>query len=887
VTILAWPALCLGLACGPTLEEYLDEQIAAFIADLDRFGTDPGAPRYAPQAFVNWETPHVSPLALTPDGTQLLAVNTPAARLEIFDVDDEGVHASGAVPVGLDPVSVRVRGDGEAWVVNHVSDSISIVDLAGRRVVRTLRTADEPADVAFAGDRAFVVCSQANLVEVRDLLDLDAPPIALPIAGEDPRAAALSPDGAKVYVAVFESGNRTTIVAQDAVYDPSGPYAGRFPPPARPQDSPAIGADEETAPPPRTGLIVRQDPQTGRWLDERGTDWSHAVDWDLHDHDLAVIDTASLEVGYVSHLMNLNMHLAAGPDGRIAVVGTEAMNHIRFEKNLTSRSVRSRIAFLDLAALATAEPEVHDLNPHLEALYDGETTQLPEDQRRLAIADPRGSAWSADGRVCYVAGMGSNNVAAVGESGERLATVLVGQGPTGLSLDPRRGRLYVLNRFESSISVVGVDPFMELTRVPFFDPTPDAIRDGRPFLYDAILTSGLGITACASCHIDGRMDQLAWDLGAPGEDVQPFDQVCDDLSEDSPVLDSVCDDFHPLKGPMTTQTLQGAIGTEPLHWRGDRRDLAAFNPAFVTLNGGSRELAPGEMQRFEDFLATIRFPPNPHRRLDNTLAATVLGGDPQRGRAEFITAATEIIHHRAGDLPGVLGDRVERLGPVFSCNRCHQLPDGTNRRVTSAENLDAPQSMKIPQLRNLYEKTGFSKVSPQSSRGFGFAHDGAVATLDEFLGLRVFEFGRGAAERRRVQDLVAFLFSLSVDTHAGVGAQVTLNGASDSPEDLGLIALMLELADRREIGVVVHGPFRGEPRGFAYEGGGWFLADRRGERLPAMELQASAAPGAELTWTAVPAGSQQRLGIDADLDGVYDGDTAREEFDRAGEYRSR
>jgi hypothetical protein len=98
---------------------------------------------------------------------------------------------------------------------------------------------------------------------------------------------------------------------------------------------------------------------------------------------------------------------------------------------------------------------------------------------------------------------------------------------------------------------------------------------------------------------------------------------------------------------------------------------------------------------------------------------------------------------------------------------------------------------------------------------------------------------------------------------------------------------MLELADRGEVGVVVHGFFRGEPRGFAYEGGGLFLADRRGERLPAMELQAAAAPGAELTWTAVPAGSQLRLGIDADLDGVYDGDAAREEFDRAGEYRSR
>ncbi len=28
------------------------------------------------QSFVNWESPHVSPLDVTPDGTKLLAVNT-------------------------------------------------------------------------------------------------------------------------------------------------------------------------------------------------------------------------------------------------------------------------------------------------------------------------------------------------------------------------------------------------------------------------------------------------------------------------------------------------------------------------------------------------------------------------------------------------------------------------------------------------------------------------------------------------------------------------------------------------------------------------------------------------------------------------------------------
>ena len=34
----------------------------------------------AQSAFVNWETPHVSPITLTPSGNTLLAVNTPDVR---------------------------------------------------------------------------------------------------------------------------------------------------------------------------------------------------------------------------------------------------------------------------------------------------------------------------------------------------------------------------------------------------------------------------------------------------------------------------------------------------------------------------------------------------------------------------------------------------------------------------------------------------------------------------------------------------------------------------------------------------------------------------------------------------------------------------------------
>ena len=78
------------------------------------------------QTFVNWESPHVSPLDLTPDGSRLLAVNTADNRLEVFTVTGGGLAAFGSVPVGLDPVSVRARSNTEAWVVNHVSDTISV-----------------------------------------------------------------------------------------------------------------------------------------------------------------------------------------------------------------------------------------------------------------------------------------------------------------------------------------------------------------------------------------------------------------------------------------------------------------------------------------------------------------------------------------------------------------------------------------------------------------------------------------------------------------------------------------------------------------------------------------------------------------------------------------
>ena len=188
------------------------------------------------ESFVNWENPHVHPLHITPDGSKLLAVNTPDNSLMVYDISGNSTRQIASIPVGLDPVSVRARTNNEVWVVNHVSDTISVVNLSKGQVVATLNTDDEPADVVFAGapQKAFVSASQANLLNVFNPTNLSAAPKSIFINGEDPRALAVSKDGRQVYVAIFESGNGTTVVTGgkrnnweiDLVRRPEGPYGG-------------------------------------------------------------------------------------------------------------------------------------------------------------------------------------------------------------------------------------------------------------------------------------------------------------------------------------------------------------------------------------------------------------------------------------------------------------------------------------------------------------------------------------------------------------------------------------------------------------------------------------------------------------------------------------
>ncbi len=810
--------------------------------------------------LVNYETPHVHPIDLTPDGQTLLAVNTAAHRLEVFDVTSGIPVLTTSIPVGIDPVSVRARSNTEAWVVNHISDSVSVVNLLTNAVVATLLTSNEPADVVFAGvpERAFVSCSEANLVEVFDPSNLTQPPQEIAISGEDPRALAVSPDGATVYLAIFESGNATTAVsgggsvnANSVTSRPEGPYAGQLP---IPNDGTSFNPPINSAlpTPPNTAIIVRKD-AGNRWMDDNNGDWSIFVNgglagltnrvagWDMPDRDVAIIDAQTLSVTYQTRLMNLVMAIGVNPvSGNVSVVGTEALNEVRFEPNLNGVFLRVNAAHFSPGGSA----DIDDLNPHL----DYGTSTVGTTLRNQSIGDPRGIAWHANGQQAFVTGMGSDNVVVIDGAGNRLGHFPVGEGPTGIVLDAAAGHGFVMNKFAGSISVIDLNTQQQTAEVAFEDPTPQVIKEGRPFLYNTHLTSGLGHVSCASCHVDARTDRLSWDLGNPSGDLDTVLNASNSTGDTSGTTT-----VHPMKGPMLTQSLQDIMGFSTLHWRGDREDLGEFNPAFVSLMGAPAEISNEDMTKFGDFLDTIHLPPNPYRNIDNTRPATVT-------LPSGFVATTSSFNALRGT-----------NSRSNNCMQCHMNGEQRN----DASNRELAQAFAAPAWAPLYDRLGFwPSLQNGSTTGFGFFHDGA----DDI---------HGAARTNTAEnqtDMLAELMTLEgpggpltgaerrQDAHAGVGQQVTLLGSVSANTANRLNSLVSIANNSSHAELVAHGRVNGVTRGYLLTSGDSFQADRQGETETVSSLTALAQAGNPLTFTMVTNGMGTRLGIDEDLDGILNFD---------------
>lgn len=692
--------------------------------------------------FESFEARQSHPVDL--QGSVLLAVNSPRGSLAVFDLDAGAPVFRAEIPVGVEPVTVRARSATEAWVVNEVSDLISIVDLENGLVRATLQTPDEPSDVVFVDEFAVVSCARSNLLRVFDATS-HAEVATIPLMGNYPTSLALSPDQSKLYVSFLLSGNGTTTLVADRA-------------PAQPlPTNPALPS------PPDTGKIVSAD--------------HPGIPYRVLDHDVAVIDVATWTVdAYLGGAGTVLHHLSVHPtSGELFVLNTDARNLVRFEPELRGHIVDHRITRFTADGLSN---EAYDLN----AGFDYSVLPNPTAQG-LALAEPTGLAFSGANEA-WIAAFGSDRVARVhlasGAVLERIDLRLPGEtsaemrGPRALALDEGNGKLYVLNKISNTLAVVAtgsgaVESEHELGTV---DPIPAEVKEGRGYLFDARL-SGNGTLSCATCHVDADRDGIAWDLGVPSGvmTVQTGKNLANDHTDTL-----VARPMHPMKGPMVTQTMRNLEGGAPFHWRGDRPTLADFNATFVDLLGGEA-LDPGDFALLEAYLMSLRHHPNPYRKLDDSLPASIRGANPAAGEAAFNLSANH-------------------------CGLCHAGPRGSDNNIDDLRLTDTRDPVKNPPLQTTYQRFGFdSAPGGVNVTGYGMNRNGTGSQLPtvHFYELETLN----AADRKNV---AAFVLAFGTGTHGAVGQSRTLTnlnrGETSLLEDLTVLEAQ---ADAEEIDLVVEG----------------------------------------------------------------------------------
>jgi hypothetical protein len=643
---LAWSLLFLVAACTGAPNE-----------DLPQSGS---------QLF---EGPVVTPLALSSDGTQLVRVNPTAASITIFDLS--GAADPVDVPVGIEPVSVAFPpGDPtQALVVNHVSDSINVVDVSQAVVVQTIQEVDgdgvttmnEPAGIAFWGpDRAFVSLDQPNqVIALRRVAGIwSVAPARLRIAAQGPRALAVV--GSRLYVAAFESGNKSATATCNSPVQV--PYA-------------CITFNQ----PEKFALPVRIDPA--------------APDRDLFVFDLAAIDLEApglVEPVDVVAGVGTLLYGVAGREGAgmhtLWVTHTEARNHLNGRVIVENRTFENRLARLD------CDPGLAAGSCQLAPAVDLDAAA------GVPVPTPYGAALSGDGATLVVTAAGAEAAAAMpglfvlDATGSVLGAVVVGSIPQGVVVRSDAAGVaetaYVWNSIDGDVSVVDLttagSPTVADTLPAAPSPVPPILALGR-LVFRSARASSSGTFACESCHPNGHIDQLVWTLDAfPGEPpvVEPGFQSAVPPRSDIPES-------------RVTLSVRGLRDTLPLHWDGSLGNPST-NPALQTCSGGpanphaldldcfvdlvEASLAgvmcdfescpigldgkPGELEPIERiamaaYVSAVAPVPTPARRRDDDLS------EPARRGLE--------------ELP--FGGLVPSCTPAGANGGCHQFPHGTPPRV--------------------------------------------------------------------------------------------------------------------------------------------------------------------------------------------------------------
>lgn len=823
---------------------------------------------------VLFEEAPIHPMELSSDGSELWVANIPDGSVSVFDIDASGqLTLATEIKVGLGPVTIRRRPAGpgglqqqasvlqravsiepnepvepqepqhEMWVVCHSSNSLYVIDEATKRVVATVRTAFEPSGLVFdaSGSTAYVTLSASNQVArvaaaTRTVLspsmevESEMPPGTARFAHvEEPRSLLL--EGDSLFVLSFKSGNGTIRDSNDL--DTDGETNDIF----------NIWTLGSPLPPDRDvlELDVTNPNQAG-----------NAVLW---------------------RMGTLNFDLKrGGPGSEVYVSTVDLLNDLREHKFDYKDNGFSIHAVVHATPSATNGPQatttIVDLNDPAN-VHAG----LPASYR---CAVPNEMAFASDGSALYVACYETRNTVVIDPATDTVVAQLReiptsrrGFGPRGVVLNEADGVLYVYNRADNTVSVFNVPVAGGSTTAPVqnvdagYDITPESVLAGRRHSINAA-NSGTGLESCNTCHMDGKLDGLAWDLA--------------DFTGDLPGDPEPRDDNN-IK---VTMDLRGIEETPIYHWQGNRDDLIAFNAAFDGLLGGT-ELSQQDFPDFQRFIFALSYPPNPH--VDGGQSQPAAPDGPGRvystnavlGFGCFTALTAHTVSKDTTEFPAFGGTPTKDL----TCNDCHSMDgfSGTNNQVNNdVRNILAEDAT---QLRGLFDKesdTVFYGGIGIPATGFGFGSNHITNTVAEFVD--IFQ-NFNATQRARI---TGFLDEFDSGMAPSTAFAWTMTKANVGPPGTVPLAPVLSYqipeAGAGNSDLVV--------RGFLNLGGGpsaaigmlyssrtsSFHTDTTGVGpFTFTQLVGEVRTnGGVLTFVGVPSGMGYRLGRDRDMDFALDGD---------------
>ena len=552
-------------------------------------------------------------LAVSPDGREVYVACEASDTTIVLDAAKRQKVAE--IKVGGQPADVSFSPDGKtAYVSNRLDDTVSVIDVASRTVTRTLKVGDEPHGVLTDRDGKTLYVLNTASDDISVFRTTDYTEVKRLNAGRNPWSLALSPDGSRLLV----TNNQAA-----------------FAPPRQPSHSEVTVIDAERA-----------------VVDER----------------LKAIDT------------NLCQGVSWHPSGEFGLL---TMNRT---KNLVPMTKLSQ-GWVITNGLAIA-------------WNDGTVDQVLLDEPNLNFPDATDLTFTKDGRYALVTSCTSDRVAVVdvqklisvvktaspefrknvlpnhrGKPTEYiLEHIATGRTPRGISVAPDGKLAFVCNSLDDSVGVIDLSRMTMTGTIDLGGPKEmTRTRFGERKFNDAGIAFQRELS-CHSCHPDGHVDGVTYDIEADGIGVSPVDN----------------------------RTLRGINDTDPFKWEGTnpslQRQCGARLAVFFT------RLAPfntEELAAIDNYICTIQRPPNRYRPLGAPLSPA-----QARGKAIFERSRTKD------------GREIPPLGRCVTCHFPPLYTDRSQRDVGTKQWLDRQGTFDVPHLNNVYDSAPY-------------LHNGSAATLEE------------------------------------------------------------------------------------------------------------------------------------------------------------